>query len=116
MKQVTVKKDELLEILRKNRTAHRAIFLEAQEGFKKEVIRELEARLENSRKGKHIELFISLDEPVDQTKDYDRAIRMLEMSVNSNAELTETEFSQYVLDDWSWKGQFTSTNSKYLGK
>jgi hypothetical protein len=36
------------------------------------------------------------------------------METREEIELTEQEFAQYVMDDWSWKGQFTATNSAYL--
>jgi hypothetical protein len=52
-------------------------------------------------------------EPVDQTREYNKVIRMLEMSTEDVIELQEHEFSQYVLDDWGWKGQFLASNSAY---
>jgi hypothetical protein len=42
---------------------------------------------------------------------------MLEMSVESEIELTAQEFAQYVRDDWGWKRQFTDSlhrNTRYL--
>jgi hypothetical protein len=113
MQHIKVKKQKLLNILRKNRTAHRKIFLEAQEGFKKAVIEQLEKRLEAARKGQRVDLYIRLNEPVDQTKDYDRAIGMLEMDDNTVILLTELDYKQYVLDDWTWKDQFLHSNAFY---
>jgi hypothetical protein len=59
-------------------------------------------------------MYISLPMPEDHTDDYERAIKMLDLDVREDIELTEQEFAQYVLDDWGWKDQWTTTNSAYL--
>ena len=61
-----------------------------------------------------IKAYFKLDAPINQIKEYDRAIKMLEMSVDNDITLSEQEFAEYVLDDWHWKNQFTLTNSAYL--
>lgn len=114
MDKVTVEKKTLLETVRKNRSEHRNIFLRACEGYREEAIATLDKFLADAKAGKRIHQYIGLEEPVDKTKDYDRVIKMLEMSVADTIELTVAEFAQYVMDDWSWKGQFTATNTKYI--
>ena len=114
MEKVKVHKVELLKILKKNREEHRGIFLMAQEGFKDAVITRLEVMLEDARNGKRIEQTLNLPVPMDQTKEYDRAIMMLDMSVDDKVTITEHEFACFVMDDWRWKDQFTLTNSSYL--
>jgi len=113
MQKIKVKKASLLEILHKNRRAHNGIFLEAQTGFRKAVIAELEGRLELARKGKKIEQYMRLPEPENHTRDYDRVISMLEMDLTDTVELSEADYAQYVLDDWDWKRQFLGTNRAY---
>jgi hypothetical protein len=113
MESIKVKKAELLETLKVNRHNHRKIFLEAQEGYRKTAITEIEKMLSEAREGKKIRRQLVLSEPVDQTNDYDRVIRMLEMSQDEMVELSEHDFAQYVLDDWSWKRQFLHSNSVY---
>lgn len=112
--QVTVKKEELLEVLKKNRENHRGMFLKAQEGYRKFAIDKLDCMLKDAREGKQIRQQIGLVEPEDHTKDYDRVIRMLEMSQADEITLSERQFSQYVLDEWGWIESFTATNSRYL--
>ena len=116
MNTVKVPKAKLLAKLKTNRKNHRNIFLKAQEGYRQMVIEELEEMLEDAREGKKINTYINLQAPVDQTKDYDRAISMLEMSVDKIIQLSSTEFANYVMDDWSWKEQFTMSNMAYLSK
>lgn len=116
MEKITVNKAELMEKLKKNREEHREIFLEALDGFRKKAIQMLEERLTLAKAGKYFDLYLHIVQPVDQTKDYDRAIKMLEMSIDASVELSERDFQQYVLDDWSWKDQFLTSNSLYSGK
>lgn len=113
MENVRVNKSEILDILKKNREDHRKIFLEALTGYRATAIKLLEERLELAKSGKRIELTFRLQQPIDQTRDYDRAIKMLEMSINEDIELTEEDFAMYVLDDWGWKRNFLSVNSTY---
>lgn len=41
--------------------------------------------------------------PEDHTDEYDKAIGMLEMSVDDTVLITHDEYRQYVLDEWFWK-------------
>lgn len=116
MEKVLVKRTELLKKVTNNREQHREIFLEAQEGYRKAVIKELDAMLGDAREGKPIRRTVQLVEPMDQTRDYDRVIAMLSMSVQDEIELGEENFAQYVLDDWSWKGRFLMSSSSYSDK
>ena len=113
MENVKVNKSEALDILRLNRSTHRTIFLEAVEGYKAQALKLLEDCLSSFRAGKFQPLDIRLPLPQDQTKDYDRAIRMLEMSVDDVIELDEHSFTCYIMDDWNWKRQFLAGNSSY---
>jgi hypothetical protein len=113
METVKIKRGELLAILKTNRETHRAIFLEALEGYRKMAIEELGVMLSDAKAGRKIRRAVSLIEPMDQTKDYDRAIRMMELEVREEVELTPAEFAQYVMDDWRWKDQFIHSNITY---
>ena len=114
MEKVEVNKKALLKVLRANRTGHRKIMTKAQEGYRAAVIRELDAMLKEARDGRSIRVFVNLVQPMDQTADYDRAIQMLEMSVAKTVLLSETDFNSYVLDNWAWKNNFTTTNAVYM--
>lgn len=116
MKSAKIQKSKLLEVIRKNRDEHKSIFEEALIGYRKEAIRLLDERLNDARDGRKIDLYFHLVQPMDQTKDYDRVIMMLEMTEDEIIELTSTEFSNYVQDDWSWKDQFITSNSTYSAK
>ena len=56
---------------------------------------------------------MDLGPPIDQTKEYDRAVRMLELAVDENIELTEVQFANYVMDEWQWSQHFMAMNAMY---
>ena len=113
MKEVNVNVAELLEKLKENRTKHRGIFKDAQKGYRAEAIKQLDIALADAKAGKSINTEIYLEKPVDQTKDYDKAILMLEMHSEDYIDVSASDFSNYVMDDWSWKRNFIATNSMY---
>ena len=60
MNAINVKKSELLAVLRQNRAQHRKIFLEAQTGYRQQVIDELDSMLRDARDGKKIRRSVTL--------------------------------------------------------
>ena len=54
---------------------------------------------------------LDLQYPEDHSRDYERAIRMVELSVYERFSLTEHQFNQYVLNDWEWKNSFLNSTS-----
>jgi hypothetical protein len=116
MHSVKVKRAALLEKIKANRDGHRDLFLKAQEGYRLDVIAELEQHLRDARDRKKISRALSLPEPQDHTEDYDSIIAMLEMSVEEIIELDAGSFQQYVLDKWSWKRAADITNYAYASK
>jgi len=113
MKTVTVRKAELLEALHRNRDQHRQIFEEACAGFRREATELLCRRLEDAKQGRRINLSFGLVQPMDQTPEYDQAIKMCEMSVDDTIELSSHEFQCFVMDRWEWRDQFLMSNARY---
>ena len=70
-------------------------------------------QLEETKKGLRIRREVRLVEPIDQMREYDRIIKMLEMSMDDIIKRDERGFSQYVMDDWSWKANFLETTNPY---
>lgn len=52
--------------------------------------------------------------PENQASSYEKAIRMLDMSIHDEVELSEQEFCSYVLNDWGWKDSFKASNTAYI--
>lgn len=113
MKTITVNKEKLIVTLEKNRHDHRQKFEGALTGYRKAAIAAFEKRLERIKAGKSFDLYVSLTEPKDQTKDYDRVIQMLKWDVADTVELTEKQFANYVQDRWDWTDRFSETEQMY---
>lgn len=113
MNDVKVNRIELLDVVKKNRDNHRKIFEEAVVGYREQAIKELGAHLKEARAGGRIRRTVTLVQPIDQTIEYDRAIKMLEMSVDDTVTLDEHTFQCLVMDDWGWKKTFLSANAMY---
>jgi coenzyme F420-reducing hydrogenase alpha subunit len=113
---VTVKKSDLLEALQKNRTTHAKDYAEAFEGYKVAFVQEAVKLLEQAKAGNFEKTNIGLAPPKDHTKDYDRVIRMLEMSTADEWTVSESQFTQYVLDEWGWQQEFNTSKMRYSNR
>lgn len=114
MLEVRVRRNDLKTILDKNREAHRATFLRAQEKYRERMISEFDKRLKAMRDGKEINTYFTFPVPSDHTDDYDRAIGMLNMMADGNdVPLSEEDYAKLVDDDWGWKRQWVTTNASY---
>jgi hypothetical protein len=111
---IKVNKAEILVTIRANREAHKKIFAEAVEGYKKKAMEVLEQHIAEVKAGKFF-TYIQLTLPSDHSRDYDRVIKMLEQHQGTEIELIEADYAMYVLDDWQWKRQFLVSNSQYSG-
>lgn len=116
MNQVTVNRLELLEKISANRDAHRGVFEEAIEGYRKAAIEELERSLHDAKKGKKVCRYLALVEPEDHTSEYETVIDMLKYSVDENVTLDARSYARYALDKWEWKAQFAGTVNSYLAE
>jgi len=114
MDDIRIKKDELIARMTENRESHRALFLEAQDGYRQAIIDELEAELKRAREGRTpVWKAVSLPVPKDHTKDYDAVLDMLEMEVREEIELSPSDFRKYVRDEWQWREEFIGTTQMY---
>jgi len=109
-----VLKTTLLAAVTANRETHREAFEAALSGYRIDATKTLEKMLERLDKGKMVPIRLGMPLPEDHTRDYDRVIRWLEIEVESEIELTEAEFAQYVMDDWAWKRDWSASNTDYL--
>ncbi len=113
MDQMRIMRKQLLDALRVNKAEHHATFIQAQTGYRDAVIEELDRMLTDARAGSKIKRHLTMPEPEDHTDDYDRAITMLEMCVDDEIVITSHDFTQYVMDNWGWKKQWSETVSNY---
>lgn len=116
MRFVKINKKELLDIVRANKVTHVAEYNEAIEGYKNTVLKIAKDNLKLAKTG-DVNAFAKMVQrptpPTSYETEYNRAIRMLELSVDDVIELEEDTFGQLVLDEWVWKHSFLAATSMY---
>lgn len=115
MREVTVDKTKLREIVKTNRDQHRGQYEKAMEGYIASTFQALEEHAAALRKDRRHRVYITDPAPEDHTHDYDVVLKMIDMSVDNTITLDQASFRQYVEDDWQWKHAWTVGNSKYMG-
>jgi hypothetical protein len=111
---ITVSKDSLLATLKGNRAKHGEAFKKAKEGYIKVTTEQLEAYVRRLADGELLEHRFINSPPEDHTTDYDDAIDMMEWSTDGTIELTQSQFVQYVKDDWGWKDNWVASTAAYI--
>jgi hypothetical protein len=116
MHSVKINRIELMDIVKKNKDKHVDAYTEAVEDYKAAVLKLTKDNL-NLAKTQDLKNFVKIkplpNAPISYEPSYNRAIRMLELSVDEVIEVEEEVFNQLVLDEWSWKNSFMMTNSTY---
>lgn len=122
-REVKVKRDELLSVLKQNRQRHIKEYQAACVGYREVALRRIEESFQEARdlvnrlkNGQTIAVGfrINLSVPVNYEKAYDQIIRMMEMSVDTEIVLTASQFACFVMDDWEWKEEWASSNAQYI--
>ena len=114
MEKITVSTHRLLTTLKMNRDTHLDVFKRAMVKYREKVIEELDRAIKDAKGGGKIRTTFQILQPINQVHDYDVAIDMLKMHTEETLPLSETEFRQYVKDEWNWSRQFTASNMSYL--
>ena len=115
---VNVPIEELIKKLKANREKHSENFEAALVVYHKKVIEVLDEALEAARTGKEYKTYFNLVKPENMLDEYDEVIGMLEMSLgttSSTIELTQDQYRNYVLDNWSWSKLFAVNTLSYVG-
>lgn len=116
MNAIKMERAALLKIVQENKAKHVADFLEAQNDYKALILQLAQANLKIA-KSADLEEFKKIKNPpsapVSHEKEYARAERMLELSVDEFIEVEEDVFNQLVLDEWAWKHNFLMSNTMY---
>lgn len=113
MNNVRVSKERLLTELSTNREKHLERYLEVEAAYRKKIVEECYDKIVKAENGEKFDRHFEAVKPTDHTEDYDRAIMMLNYSVEDTVELTSYEFDNYVLDRWDWSGAFGETYAAY---
>jgi hypothetical protein len=111
LESVTIERNKLIEIVTANREKHVNAYTETMAEYKIKYRDRLLELHGLSERGTYDD--VKLRKPRTYVDDYDRALRMLELSVDNDITVTEHSFRQLVLDQWQWQHDFTETNALY---
>jgi len=114
MKTIKVSKSSLLYHLKANLLKHQDVYEQAMEGYRKQLAKELKAKLKLALSGKDVSHTIETVRPVSYEKQYIAVITQLDWSLDEEIELDHQEFQQYVQDEWGWKSLFNTSVSGYI--
>lgn len=119
MKSVKVKKEELLKVIRENLKKHQEAFAAAWAEFVKDykdLAGKMIEKIDQANPQSKPSMAISLLVPEDHSADYERVIKMLEMSVDEEVRLEQHEASSYLMDEWQWKERWAENTMSYASK
>lgn len=113
LEDIKVDKAKLIKTLKRNRKAHRKIFLQGQEVYRQKMIEELDRALDEAKNGGTIRRSFSLPVPEDHTEDFDTVIQMMEWSEGKKVYLSTREFQTYVENKWGWQASWEANTVAY---
>ncbi len=140
MNLISVKKPELLGIIKSNKELHVTEYNEAMKGYRVGVVAALETlnkdvkkfavtvedALKEARNGGELKVKFQLDswsqfnelaKPETHEEDYTTVIGMIELDTSDQVELGRREYTNYVQDEWDWSEafdlQFTGSIGNY---
>lgn len=111
LSETRIEKTKLMEVLKLNLDKHRAEYETAMNDYwdALEIYHTAQLERAKSRNKKGLDI-PAPQEPTSQAKEYEKVIRQLELSIDSQFTLNETQFQTYVMDDWFWKHSFAVNN------
>jgi hypothetical protein len=109
-----MRKEAVLEKVRKNYATHKHVVEKAIEGYRKAATAELERHLARLKKGRPQRVYVSISEPMNMSREYERVIAMVEQNEDDVIQLSEDEFRHYIMDDWSWTNEWNTSMLSYL--
>ena len=110
---IKVQRDELVKVLKENLTKHVAEYSLAIVQYRKDVVEEMTELLARVSKGDTLRTSLQkhTHQPVSNEAAYERAIKKYSMSVDQTIYLDDTQFDQFIMDNWQWKHSIS--NSMY---
>jgi hypothetical protein len=112
-RKILVNKDDLISQIIKNKKNHVKEFNEAVIAYKKEALKQLKELTDKVNKGE-TNIKLNLIEPVNHEENYDKIIEMFRWEINSEVELTQQEFLEYIQDDTNFARNAKFANMSYL--
>jgi hypothetical protein len=113
MQNITISVNKLMDIVKENKIKHDYIFDTAVSGYWVKAEEVLKGKLAQVQKKEEINNYLNLSYPSNHSDDYERVIRMLELTTDDKVNLTAKEFDNYVRNQWDWRNAFLLNYSGY---
>lgn len=115
---ITVKKEDLINELKKNRDAHQEEYNNAYVGYKQLCIEALEEKLATVNEDEDFDMYFNevSNPPDDHTQDYQNVIDILEIGEDDTIKLGVNDYMKYYKNNWEWRRSWGMSNATYLGK
>jgi hypothetical protein len=108
-----VNKEKLLAALTENRAKHVETYNDALDGYYAAVAEFYAEQASQAKAHKKVESYLPYSRPQNHSDDYDRVIGMLQWHTAENFDLTEQEYSSYVMDNWAWTGEWRDNSRSF---
>lgn len=115
MKEYRIQKEKLLALLEENKAEHIKEYKEAKRGFRKKAAGIFKKAMLDAKEGRKVKTYVSIAEPKDYSKDYDKAIKLITLCEDTILELNESQINNFIHNEWNWSGTFRSGVQGYSG-
>lgn len=113
---MNVRVAELQRIVQTNRDEHEALYAEAVEAYREQALSKLNEYIDDAKTGAIVRVIWALPFPEQHLDDYDRVLRMLELTVDDIVQLTDEEVAQFVMNDWQWGFSWAANTIAYTSR
>ena len=112
MKEITAKRDRVLETIRANRTKHQTEYKEALAEYAQKLAVFVQKKVDEIKAGAILspnQLLPPFEKPQDHTESYDVAITLLEYEIREDITLDTADVESYLMDRWTWMKSFKAS-------
>ena len=111
---IKVNKAELIAKIEENKARHIESYAKAVIAYKAEALRQL-AEITTKVEAGELRVSLQLTTPINNEKNYDKILEMFNWEIESEVELGQSEFNEYVLDETEFARMASVSNQMYLG-
>lgn len=112
---IQVSRQELIDIIEKNKANHIKEYGEAVKAYRAEAKKQLRELNKRLKKG-DLKLGLYLITPVNQSEEYDKVIKMFKWEKRDLIEISQAEFNEYFHDETDFARSAKMSNLSYLNK
>lgn len=112
---VTIKVEELIKHLKKNKAQHQKDFTSAKRIYLEKVMEFFEKSMTDVKAGKLVkgEYKHNMHQPIEKSKEYDKYIGMFELAEETEMTISVEDYDNFVNDEWHWVSQSKTILAMY---